>query len=160
MATAMRTCFTVEEAVALFESSNLRFISCQQLLFVDRSGHAGVVEGDTTVWMQEGTFAVTNFYLSNPQRGNWPCWRYDRVTSMLATTSTPSVDRIESLLRAASHPGTMYSVVADLAGTTMRVSYAHDFTRWATLDVAALCKSGSARVSIEDLVRAGEQRGS
>lgn len=156
MVTAMRTCTTVEEAVALFEGSNLRFMSCQQFLFVDRSGHAAVVEGDTTVWMEGSTFAVTNFYLSNPHLGNWPCWRYDRVTSMLAADSTPSVDRIGDLLRAASHPGTMYSVVADLTGATMRVSYAHDFTRWATLDVATLCQSGSARVSIEDLVSAGE----
>jgi hypothetical protein len=154
MVDAMETCATVAEAVALFESSNLSFMSCQQFLFVDRHGAVAVVEGDETVWMDGDTFAITNFYLSDPSLGGWPCWRYDAVTRMLDEDATPSTARIAELLEAASHPGTRYSVVCDLVRGVLRVSYAHDFTQWAIVDVATLCEQGSERVSVRELVEA------
>jgi len=156
MVDAMETCATVAEAVALFESTNLVFMQCQQFLFVDKHGHAAVVEGDETVWMDGDTFAVANFYLSDRSLGGWPCWRYDTVTRMLAADATPTVDRIAELLEAASHPSTRYSVVCDLVRGELRLSYAHDFDRCATIDVAVLCGTGSERVSIEELVGRAE----
>ena len=156
MVDAMETCATVEEAVALFEGSNLVFMRCQQFLFVDRFGTAAVVEGDETVWMDGDAFAVTNFYLSDPSLGGWPCWRYETVDRMLDADATPSPDRIAELLEAASHPSTRYSVVCDLVRGVVRLSYAHDFTRWATLDVAVLCEQGRERVSVQELIDAAE----
>ena len=102
------------------------------------------------------SFAVTNFYLSDCALGGWPCWRYDTVTRMLAADATAATDRIAELLEAASHPATRYSVVCDLVRGELRLSYAHDFDRWATIDVAALCEIGSERVSVEELVDGAE----
>jgi len=151
MAEAMRTCATVEEAIALFESSNLTFMQCQQFLFVDRHGQAAIVEGDETVWMDGDTFAVTNFYLSSPHLGGSPCWRYNRVSSMLAADSSPTAERIADLLEAASHPGTRYSVIGDLTDNAIYVSYAADFDDLATIELAPLFESGSDRVSVTTL---------
>jgi len=156
MADAMRTCATVEEAVEVFESTNLTFMTCQQFLFVDKHGTAAVVEGDQTVWMEGDTFAITNFYLSDPSLGGHPCWRYQRATSMLEQDATPSGERIVELIDAASHPGTRYSVVCDLNESLLHIYYAGEFTEWATIDIAELCETGSARVPVLDLIRASD----
>jgi len=152
MVDAMEGCESVAEAVHLFESSDLRFMSCQQFLFVDREGNAAVVEGDETVWMTDGIFAVTNFYLSDPSLGNAPCWRYDGAVSGLAEDATPSCERIAELLEGASHPATRYSVACDLVRGVVRLYYAHNFDRWATIDVAELCETGCDKVSIQPLI--------
>jgi len=151
MADAMRSCATVEEAVAVFESSNLTFMQCQQFLFVDRHGHAAIVEGDETVWMDGETFAVTNFYLSNPSLGGSPCWRYDTVTSMMEADASPTLERIAELLEATSHVGTRYSVICDLTEDVLHVSYAGDFDGIAAIDLVPLFAEGSDRVSVLSL---------
>lgn len=150
----MATCSTTAEAVALFQSCDLSFMECEQFLFVDRLGNAAVVECNQTVWMQGNTFAVTNFHLSNPSLGDWPCWRYDRVMALLKIDATPSLDRVGELLKAASQPGTRYSVICDLVRGVARVVYDHDFSRWATLDLDQLWQQGSPRVPLKSLVDA------
>ena len=157
MVDAMETCATVAEAVALFESSNLTFMRCQQFLFVDRHGNAAVVEGDETVWLDGEPFAVTNFYLSDPSLGGHPCWRYGRVTHMMAADSTPSIERVTELLEAASHSITRYSVVADLTNDILRLTYAQDFDRWVEVDLATLWAVGGERVSILELIDAANE---
>jgi len=152
MAEAMRTCATVEEAVALFEGSHLAFMQCQQFLFVDRHGSAAVVEGDDTVWMEEGTLVVTNFYLSNPFRGGSPCWRYDQATRMLSQDATSTPERVAEILEAVSHPATRYSIVVDLQGGCGDLYYAHDFTQSVKIDLFALAAVGCERTPVQDLV--------
>ena len=151
MVEAMETCATVEEAVAFFESANLAVIQCQQFLFVDKHGNAAVVEGDDTVWLEGNTFALTNFYLSDPSLGGWPCWRYNRVSRMLEADATPTEDRVAALLEAASHPSTRYSLVCDLVAGTLRVYYAHDFDRYAVLDISTAVAEALPKTSLNDL---------
>ena len=149
---AMEKCATVEEAVAMFERSNLEFMQCQQFFFADKHGNAAVVEGDHTIWMDGDTFAVTNFYHSTPMMGGFPCWRYSRVRAMMNGNATPSVDRVAELLEASSHGGTRYSLICDLVRGEITVSYARDFVHMATLSVAELVSTGRSRVSVESLV--------
>ena len=156
MVEAMETCATVEEAVAFFESANLIVVQCQQFLFVDKHGNAAVVEGDETVWMEANTFALTNFYLSDPSLGGWPCWRYSRVTRMLEADATPSEDRVAALLEAASHPSTRYSLVCDLVAGTVRMYFAHNFKGYALLDVEAAVAESLPKTSLNSLERSGE----
>ena len=156
MVEAMETCATVEEAVAFFESANLIVIQCQQFLFVDKHGNAAVIEGDETVWMEADTFALTNFYLSDPSLGGWPCWRYSRVTRMLEADATPSEDRVAALLEAASHPATRYSLVCDLVAGSVRVYYAHNFDRFAELTVSDAVAVSLPRTSLNSLEMAAD----
>lgn len=155
MAQAMRTCATVEQAVALFESSHLAFMQCQQFLFVDRGGNAAVVEGDRTVWMDGATLAVTNFYLSDPSLGGYPCWRYERVMDMLRQDASATCERAAHLLEAASHPATRYSVVVDLVRGRGDLYYNHDFSRPISVDLFALAAAGCERMPVQDVL-AGE----
>jgi hypothetical protein len=91
MVEALESSATVEEAVAVFERYNLRFMACQQFLFVDRMGAAAVVEGDrvTVKASDQTTFVVTNFRLSAPAGGGYPCRRYETATQLLAHNAAP-----------------------------------------------------------------------
>ena len=109
------------------------------------------VERDQTTWMDGNTLAVTNFYLSDPSSGGYPCWRYSRVTHMLEEDATPSVGRKTALLEAAGHGGIRYSLACELVAGIVRVSYLHDFTQWASVDVAELCATGCDRRPLTDL---------
>ena len=151
MVEAMETCATVAEAVAFFESSNLAVILCQQFLFVDKHGNAAVVEGDETVWMEGNTFALTNFYLSDPSLGGWPCWRYSRATGMLGTDATPTADRVARILDVTSQPITRYSLVCDLKAGAVRVYYARDFDRYAVIDVTDAVAEALPRTPLDSL---------
>jgi len=147
----MRWCSTVEDAVRMIAQYDRSFMSCIQYLLVDKSGVAAVIENGAVVWMDGETFAVTNFHLSNPADGQWPCWRYDIATEMLAANSEPTFERIAAILNAAHTPSTRYSVVCDLAADLANVYYAGAFRRPIAIDLETLWAEGSERVALSSL---------
>lgn len=147
----MRWCSTVEEAVRMITQYDRTFMSCIQYLLVDRTGAAAVVEGSKIVWMQGDTFALTNFHLSNPADGHWPCWRYDAATERLAANSEPTIERVATILNAAHTPSTQYSVVCDLTANIAHAYYLADFRHPIAIDLAALWAEGSDRIALSSL---------
>ena len=147
----MRWCSTVEDAVRLMTQYDRSYMSCTQYLLVDRSGAAAVVERGEVVWMTGDTFAVTNFHLSDPSHGNYPCWRYQKAVSMLDEDSSPTVERVAEILDAAHMSATRYSVVCDLTEPTAYVYYAQDFARPIVVDLEPLWAEGSERVALGTL---------
>ena len=147
----MRWCSTVEEAVRLMTQYDRSYMSCTQYLLVDRTGAAAVVERGEVVWMTDDTFAVTNFHLSDPTHGSFPCWRYREATRMLAQDSTPTVERVAEILDAAHLPSTRYSVVCDLTEPTAYVFYAQDFDRPIAIDLEPYWSDGSDRIALGSL---------
>ena len=147
----MRWCSTVEEAVRMITQYDRSFMTCTQYLLVDRTGAAAVVENGAVVWMEGETFAVTNFHLSDPTHGHYPCWRYDIATEMLAANSEPTIERVASILNAAHMTITRYSVVCDLTASRANAYYLRDFHRPIRIDLEALWSEGSDRVALSDL---------
>ena len=111
-----------------------------------------MIEGGDIVWMEGDTFALTNFHLSDPSHGSWPCSRYTRATGMLADNSEPTIDRVAAILNATHVPSTRYSVVCDLVAETATVYYAGNFNLSAGLNVEELCRTGSERILISSLI--------
>jgi hypothetical protein len=148
----MEWCSTVEDAIRIFEQYDRSFMLCTQYLIVDKTGEAVVIEGGDIVRMEGETFALTNFHLSDPSHGSWPCWRYTRATGMLANSSEPTVDRVAAVLDATHVSSTRYSVVCDLVAETATVYYAGNFNLSAVLNVSELCRTGSERVLISSLI--------
>jgi choloylglycine hydrolase len=163
----MRECATVEEAVALLGSYNLArylqydetmFRSNMQFFLADRTGAAAVVDGGHVHWMEDGYFVTTNFRLSDPSLGGWPCPRYDLATEMLAADASPTVERVAKILDATQYPCsrgyqscTRYSVVCDLVQGEGHLYFNGDFDRSIRLDLNELCRDGLERAPIEDL---------
>jgi hypothetical protein len=164
----MQQCSTVEEAVSLLNAYDLSryrqynetiFRSNMQFFLADRTGTAAVVDGKDVHWMEDGYMATTNFRLSDPSLGGWPCWRYDLANSMLAADPSPTVERVAEILDATqfscSHgysSCTRYSVVCDLVRGEGYVYFNGDFDRSIRIDLAELCRDGLERTPIEDLL--------
>ena len=163
----MRQCSTVEEAIALLGSYNLAryrtynetmFRSNMQFFLVGRTGAAAVVDGEHVHWIEDGRLVTTNFRLSDPSLGGWPCWRYDLANDMLAADASPTVDRVAEILDTAQFSCsrgysscTRYSVVCDLVQGEGFLYFNGDFDRSIRLDLNELCRDGLERASIEDL---------
>jgi hypothetical protein len=157
--TMMKTCATVPEALAFLRGRDYASIlPCVQTLLVDREGNAAVYTGGRDIFRTTPSFVVTNFRLDAPAMGGWPCDRYDAASSMLAWSSSPTVDRAAQIMRAVRHVpmsaqdgGTRYSVVCDLVDGVADVYVDGDFTRRARLDLAGFWMEGHARMLLADL---------
>ena len=148
----MEWCATVEDAIRIFEQYDRSFMLCTQYLIVDQTGAAVVIECGDIVRMEGDTFALTNFHLSDPSHGNWPCSRYTRATRMLGDNSEATVERVAAILDATHVPSTRYTVVCDLVAETATVYYAGNFNLSAGLNVGELCRMGSERILISSLI--------
>ena len=164
----MRECATVEDAIDLLNSYDLKqyrhynetiFRSNMQFFLADCTGTAAVVDGEHVHWMEDGYMVTTNFRLSDPSLGGWPCFRYDQATRLLEEDATASITRVAEILDATQFPCadgyascTRYSVVCDLTHGILALYFNGDFTRSAELDIARLCADGLDRTPIESLV--------
>ena len=164
----MQGCSTVEDAVSLLNAYDLSqyrqynetvFRSNMQFFLADSTGTAAVVDGEHVHWMENGYMVTTNFRLSNPSLGGWPCFRYDVATRMLEEDATATIRRVAEILDATQFPCaqgyascTRYSAVCDLANDVLALYFNGDFSRFAELDITRLCDEGLDRVSIESLV--------
>jgi choloylglycine hydrolase len=167
----MRQCASVEEAVALLGSYNLAryrhynetvFRSNMQFFLADRTGTAAVVDGEHVHWMDGGYMVTTNFRLSDPSLGGWPCFRYDLATRMLEENATASIDRVAEILDATQFPCshgyascTRYSAICDLTDGQLALYFDGDFSRSVRLDITHLCDNGLERTAIQDLIESG-----
>lgn len=168
----MRQCASVEDAVALLNEYDLSryryynetiFRSNMQFFLADRTGTAAVVDGEHVHWMNGSYMVTTNFRLSDPPLGGWPCFRYDLATRMLEEDATASIDRVAEILDATQFPCshgyascTRYSAVCDLTDGQLALYFDGDFSRFARLDVAGLCADGLERTAIQDLIEGSE----
>jgi hypothetical protein len=147
----MRWCSTVEEAVRMITQYDRSFMTCMQYLLVDRTGAAAVVENGAVVWMEGDTFAATNFHLSDPSDGSYPCWRYEVAIQRLAANSEPTIERVATILNAAHTPSTQYSVVCDLTANLAHAYYLADFRHPIAIDLETLWAEGSDRIELSSL---------
>ncbi|POY39339.1 penicillin acylase [Solitalea longa] len=88
----LATCKTVEDALKFIEAKNI-CLTNGHLLFGDKTGNAAVVEwvnGERKIIRISGDhLMVTNFLLSDPTQGNYPCRRYEAMDQ--------EIKRLESL---------------------------------------------------------------
>lgn len=80
-------CATVEDAITYCQRYNLQYFQNNQLFLVERSGKAAVISWGTddieVTWKTGEYQVVTNFFLQHPERGWYPCTRYQTVDSRL-----------------------------------------------------------------------------
>lgn len=117
----LRRCATIEEAIAYLKRYNLNIFDGNRVMLADKTGRAAVVEWGKedleVIWKDKSYLVATNFLLNDPQKGGYPCPRYDTATRMLEN-ETPSLDLCRRILDAAhaetSAVQTKYSNVYEL----------------------------------------------
>ncbi len=137
-------CADVGEVVELLKQYNIPRAFGDHLLFADATGASVIMEwvdNKLEVIPGEGNYQIaTNFFISKPELGGYPCGRFDTVKSMLEESKELSVDRFAEILGAATQSwdggGTKYSNVYDLKNKKVYVYSRGDFSSSLEYDLA------------------------
>lgn len=82
----LSTCSSTYEAISFLENANL-VLNNAHMMIGDKNGKAVViewVEGKKHLhWIENNRLVMTNFLLSDPQTGNYPCTRYESINKRL-----------------------------------------------------------------------------
>ncbi|GAA3611962.1 hypothetical protein GCM10022396_31220 [Flavivirga amylovorans] len=79
-------CSTVEEALVFLEKEKIA-LNKSHMMFGDKTGKAVVVEwinGERMLhWIEDNKLIMTNYLLSEPEAGNYPCNRYESIENRI-----------------------------------------------------------------------------
>ncbi|HKM35740.1 MAG TPA: hypothetical protein VJY54_13510 [Lachnospiraceae bacterium] len=133
--TALAKCKTVKEVEEFFSGYNIPNGFCDHLLFADALGNVAVFEWVEdkfhVIWKdaEKKHQVITNFWLSDPTLGGYPCSRYNMVEEALSTEET-TFELCESILNKAKQDwgdgGTLYSNICNLSEREVYLFYRGD----------------------------------
>ncbi|MDI3527105.1 MAG: hypothetical protein PWR03_1288 [Tenuifilum sp.] len=136
----LANCSTVEEALEYLEKKRIA-LNNSHMMFGDRTGKAVVVEwvdGDRKLhWLEGNRLIMTNFLLSKPSAGNYPCYRYnsivERITEMENSGEEINLLKVGNTFGQAVQPprknqdgrlgGTVYVSFIDITDGVFYLSY-------------------------------------
>ncbi len=121
--TALAKCKTVKEVEEFFSDYNIPDGFYDHLLFADASGNVAVFEWVEdkfhVIWKdaEKKHQVITNFWLSDPTLGGYPCSRYDTAEEVLSTEEI-TAEVCEEILNKTKQDwgdgGTLYSNICNL----------------------------------------------
>jgi choloylglycine hydrolase len=161
----LATCATVDDVVRFCEA--IEYVgNPAHFLAVDKSGNSVVgewIKGNFKPIRAKNKQLITNFFLTDPKVGNYPCPRFETVTRMLAENGEISVDRFTAILRAVAASfdggGTKYSNIYDLGQGQVTVYGERQFDHGITIDLAEELRRGFREVDLKDLAVAAPLAG-
>lgn len=135
----MSKCANVGEVVEMLKGHNIPGNLGDHLMFVDESGNSVIiewVENEMVVIPGEKDYQIaTNFFITKPELGGYPCSRYITVEKMLTECDELSVGVFSDILDAVSQQwaggGTKYSNIYDLKRRVVYVYTKGDFSKYA-----------------------------
>ncbi|MBB2182214.1 hypothetical protein H0486_04910 [Lachnospiraceae bacterium MD1] len=120
---ALAKCKTVKEVEEFFNNHNIPKGFYDHLLFADPTGNVAVFEWVENkfqvIWKEpeKSHQVITNFWLSDPALGGYPCTRYDTADQALSSEK-PSFELCEKILNKTKQDwgdgGTLYSNICNL----------------------------------------------
>lgn len=158
--TAMATCATVEEVLALFDRHNLEVMESFMLMFADRSGASVIIEGDHLLRKRGAFQVVTNFRQSEhpdgtgAYEGGESCTRFEIASEGLAQMNHVTVEAARDVLaaiHAEGHSRTLYSVIYELEKGRAHLYHYHDFSHEVVIDLAAELERGARVIDLPTL---------
>lgn len=130
-------CATVKEAVEFLSGYNIAPGFGDHLIFADSSGDAAVVEWVESEMkvlpVENNQLVATNFFLSNPDLGGYPCERYNMATEILNKGEPLNPLAFSNILSSTTQHwgdgGTKYSNVYDLTNLKVYLYEKADFSK-------------------------------
>ena len=137
-------CSNIDEAVDFLKDYNIPRSYGDHILFTDETGKSVIiewVEGEMKIIPKELDYQIaTNYFLSNPQLGGYPCNRYDTAKSMLEDENEISIESFKNILSATSQVwdggGTKYSNIYDLKNKLVYVFCKRDYSKYVYYNLA------------------------
>ena len=165
----LATCTTVEEAIAFLEKEKIA-LDTSHIMFGDKSGKAVVVEwidGKKKLnWIQNNKLIMTNYLLSEPKAGNFPCYRYqsieNRIADMEKSTEEINLLKVGNTFGQAVQPagktpdgrtvGTLYATFINITDNEFVLSYKLSNENIVKLDLTKeFAKKKKQKITLKDL---------
>jgi len=136
----LASCSTVEEALIFLEKEKIA-LDKSHIMFGDKTGKAVVVEwvdGERKLhWIEDNKLIMTNYLLSEPEAGNFPCYRYksieERISEMEKSGEEINLLKVGNTFGQAAQPprkneegrvgGTVYTSFIDITDNKFFLSY-------------------------------------
>ena len=133
-------CANVEDALKFLEKEKIA-LNRSHMMFGDKTGNAVVVEwvdGERKLtWIENHKLIMTNFLLTKPEAGNFPCYRYqsieERISEMEKSGEEINLLKVGNTFAQAVQPprkneegrvgGTVYTSFIDITGNIFFLSY-------------------------------------
>lgn len=133
-------CSTVEEALSFLEKEKIA-LNKSHMMFGDKTGKAVVVEwinGKRILhWIEGNKLIMTNYLLSEPEAGNYPCYRYKSIEEKISEIEKSGEDinllKVGNTFGQAAQPprknekgrvgGTVYTSFIDITDNKFFLSY-------------------------------------
>jgi len=129
----LKNCRNVDEAVDYLRRYNVPHLSEEHIMFVDRTGKSCVIEyNHSKLVLIYGTANyqyMTNFHLSDPSLGWYPCERYNKMKGFFEANGDKTARLVEILDRVhqeGQYP-TVYSYIFNLKSMEIAVFYKHNY---------------------------------
>ncbi len=165
----LANCATVDEAIAwcskqptpsLGASPNhsdqdgYTFVTPQHILVADRTGDSVVFEwpqGKLKMTRKKGRYQLmTNFLLSDPEAGDYPCPRFIADSRILDKATGPSLQTLRQVLETTSVGTTRYSLICDLAHGDVNVYLRRGFDQPKTVHLADELQKGRHELDLDE----------
>ena len=160
----MEECASVEQVINMVNQYRFNHLqSIGQFFFADRTGDSVIIGGqgdndDIDIVRKDGRFqVVTNFFISKPELGGYPCWRYDTAVSMLEENDEATIENVRSILDAVhlGHEGsslhTLYSNICDLQNGIIYLYKMHNYQENIVFNLNDELQKGSNTYVINDI---------
>jgi choloylglycine hydrolase len=136
----LANCATVEEALLFLEKEKIA-LNKSHMMFGDKTGKAVVVEwvdGERKLhWIEDNKLIMTNYLLTKPEAGNFPCYRYksieERISEMEKSGEDINLLKVGNTFGQAVQPprkneegrvgGTVYTAFIDITDNKFFLSY-------------------------------------
>ena len=158
-------CATVDEAIKWCKKQPIygwakhnsqgsyTFASPQHLLVADHSGDSVVFEwyqGKVRMTRKRGRYQLmTNFLLSDPKAGNYPCPRYIADTMIFDQATGPAPQTCRQVLETTSAASTRYSLLCDLTHGDVTVYLRRGFEQPKTIHLADELQKGRYEIDLD-----------
>ena len=152
-------CATVAEALTLLSRYTLPGVEQGQLVLADRTGDAAIFgvgkDHRPQITRKQANFmVVTNFNVTQPELGNYPCYRHALATELLQKNGAPTIENFRGILSLVHVEGlasTIYSNIYDLTNGEMQLYYFHNFESCVKINLQEELKRGSHSMTISSL---------
>jgi choloylglycine hydrolase len=136
----LASCSTVEDALRFLESEKIA-LNNSHMMFGDKTGKAVIVEwvnGERKLnWIKDNKLIMTNYLLTEPEAGNFPCYRYnsieERISEMEKSGEEINLLKVGNTFGQAVQPpkeseegrvgGTVYTSFIDITDNKFFLSY-------------------------------------
>jgi choloylglycine hydrolase len=136
----LASCSTVEDALKFLETEKIA-LNKSHMMFGDKTGKAVIVEwvdGERKLnWIKNNKLIMTNYLLTGPEAGNFPCYRYksieERISEMEKSGEEINLLKVGNTFGQAVQPpskneegrvgGTVYTSFIDITDNQFFLSY-------------------------------------